>query len=92
MVRGTNVNFVASADTSLAASVQPVNAEEAKSTLIIAAIVIIGALFYISKATGHRWINLIRREKVVVQAVQPVAVEATGNPNMGRDGRMYTDG
>ena len=91
VVRGTAVNFVASADTSFAASVQPVNAEEAKSTLILAAIVIIGALFYISKATSHRWVNLIRREKAAVQAVQPAVVEATGNPNMGRDGRMYQD-
>ena len=91
VVRGTAVNFVASADTSFAASVQPVNAEEAKSTLILAAIVIIGALFYSSKATSHRWVNLIRREKAAVQAVQPAVVEATGNPNMGRDGRMYQD-
>ena len=73
VVRGTAVNFVASADTSLAASVQPVNAEEAKSTLILAAIVIMGALFYISRATGHRWINLIRREKASIHDTQPHA-------------------
>jgi hypothetical protein len=59
----SDVNFVASADTRLEASAQPVTAGDAQTTLIVAAIVILGALFYMSKATGHPWMKLIRREE-----------------------------
>jgi hypothetical protein len=64
VTRGTDVNFVASADTRLEASAQATSADDAQTTLIVAAIVILGALFYMSNATGHPWMKLIRPEKV----------------------------
>jgi hypothetical protein len=63
VTRGTDVNFTASADTRLEAVAQPVSAGDTQTTLIVVVIVILGALFYMSNATGHPWLKLIRREK-----------------------------
>ena len=63
VARGTDVRFVASANTSLEAIMQPVTPENAQTTLIVVVIVILSALIYMSNATGHPWMKLIRREK-----------------------------
>lgn len=52
VLRGADVNFVASANAPLEAVVQPLNAEEAKTTLIVAATAIFGSLFYLSHTTS----------------------------------------
>jgi hypothetical protein len=90
--RGTNVNFISTTDTKLEAIVQPISRAEVKTTLIAAAVVIVIALFYISRNTGHRWINALRRQQVPapVSAV-PVVTLAEGDSNRGRDGRMYSN-
>ncbi len=62
VTRGTNVSLVANAGTNLQVTVQPVLASDAQATVIIAAIVILGALFYISKTTDHRWIPILGRK------------------------------
>lgn len=92
VARGSAVNFVADSDARLDAVVQPLLQNDAQTTMIVAGIVILGALFYISKATDHRWIHRFRPEKTVVQSTTPPAVPPAGNPNVGRDGRLYSDG
>jgi hypothetical protein len=56
VVRGaatsTDVNFVASSFTGLDVIAQPLDTNETNITIIVAAIVILGSLFYISSATG----------------------------------------
>ena len=69
--RGADVSLVSDNGTRLDVVVQPLSASDAKTTIIITAIVILGALFYISKATDHSWINLIRRNKESLQDTQP---------------------
>ncbi len=89
--RGSAVNFVTDTGSRLDVVVQPLLPDDARTTMIVAAVVVLGALFYISRATDHRWINRFRPAKVVVPAEQPATATPPGNPNMGRDGRMYSD-
>jgi hypothetical protein len=89
--RGSDVNFVSSSDVSLEALVQPLSAESTQTTIIMAAVVILGALLYISRTTGHGWINRFRNMNTPVPVPQPATVPATADSNKGRDGRMYTD-
>lgn len=92
VARGAEITFVANADTPLEATVQPLNAENSQTTLIATVVVILGALFYISRTTGHNWISRFRRVNASVQDTQPTAVPAAiGDSNVGRDGRLYTD-
>lgn len=91
VARGTNVNFVGGADTRLEATVQPQGATEARTTLIVAAVVILGALFYISRMNGHRWIGPIRRQAAVKQAARLVAENAAAGHGQGHTIRSYGD-
>lgn len=90
VARGTNVNFVADADTNLEATVQPQGADEARTTLIIAAVVILGALFYISRTNDHRWINVLR-QKSPEEAVTPLVESPAVAHGQGRTIRAYGD-
>ncbi len=63
VVRGTDVNFVADTSNELEATVQPQGAGEARTTVIIGAVVILGALFYISRLNEHRWMSAMRRKE-----------------------------
>ena len=91
VVRGTNVNFVTGADTSLEATVQPQNTTEARTILIIAAVVIGGALFYFSHINGHRWIGPLRRQAAAQQAAKLVSESAAAGHGQGRTIRSYGD-
>ncbi len=66
VVRGgasaTDVNFVGNADTRLDATVQPLDASDARTTILAAAVIVLGGLFYISRTTEHRWISTLRRQ------------------------------
>ncbi|MBZ0296213.1 MAG: hypothetical protein K8L99_26880 [Anaerolineae bacterium] len=68
VVRGADIHFVTIADTPLEVAVQPLNAEDTRNTLLIAGIVILGSLFYLSSLNGHRWISPSRRKKALDQA------------------------
>jgi hypothetical protein len=91
VARGADVSFVSDTASRLDVTAQPLPARDVQTTLIVAAIAILGSLFYISRATGHRWISRFRRVDSSLQDTQPNPVAATGDPNKGRDGRMYTD-
>ncbi len=87
VARGANVNFVADTDTNLAATVQPQSESMARTTVIVAAVVILGALFYISRMNRHRWIGPMRRR----EAAQSLAESAPVGHGQGRAIRSYGD-
>jgi hypothetical protein len=88
VLRGADINFVASGDTPLEAAVQPLNAEDSRTTLIVAVIAILGSLFYLSHANGHRWISASRRQ----QALDKAAAQATERQTFKRMfGRITSD-
>lgn len=57
VTRGSNVTFAV--DGAAEATVVPMQGDAARTTLIVAALVIIAALFYISRTLEHRWIKAI---------------------------------
>ncbi len=89
VTRGSNVSFVTTATTRLGVSVQPLNENDARTTLIVAVLVILGALYYISKTTDHRWIAMIRRQVVPTPIAQPVVQSASAG--QGPEMRAYGD-
>ncbi len=92
VTRGSDVSFVSNTDTRLEATVQPLSETDGRTTLIVAAVVVLGALFYISRSTGHRWINSLRGKQVPVPSVvAPVVPVTADDPNRGHDGRMYSN-
>ena len=89
VTRGTNVSLVTTTDIKLDVSVQPLTETDARTTIIVAAIVVLGALFYISRTTGHRWISFLRGKQTSIQPVKlTVAPAAMGQ---GPEIRTYGD-
>lgn len=80
VVRSTNatteVNFVADTDTRLAAVAQPLKTDDTRNTIIVAVVVVLGALFYMSHTTGHLWISASRRKAASEQAAKLLAENA----------------
>jgi hypothetical protein len=93
VTRGTSVNFISNTATPLEATVEPASEGEARSTLVVSALVVLGALYYMSRSTGHRWLKSLRPQPAPAPAViaSPVAEAAVVDPNRGRDGRMYSN-
>lgn len=90
--RGTEVRFVSEGAPSLDVTVQPMTAANAQTTLLIIAAIVIAALYYMSRATGHHWMSMFRREAAPVPVeVAPPVVQTETQKNRGRDGRMYSD-
>jgi hypothetical protein len=88
VVRGADVNFVANANARLEVVVQPLNAEDSRNTLIVAVIAILGSLFVLSSANGHRWISASRRQ----QALDRAAAQETEQQTFKRiAGRLTSD-
>jgi hypothetical protein len=84
-----NVSLVASSDIQLEATSQPLAAMDANATMIAAAVVVLGALFYISRATNHGWLRALRGKKLPIQVAAPVAETLEGG--QGRTMRSYGD-
>jgi len=63
IARGKSVTFVTSSDISLGAVVQPLSADDIQSTLIFIAVVILSALYFISRTTDHKWIRDLRQRQ-----------------------------
>jgi hypothetical protein len=90
VTRGTNASFAGTTDSKLQASADPLTPDNARTTLIVGIALIVAALFYISRTTGHRWLSALRG----IPAVIPVPVVETApvvDANRGRDGRMYSN-
>lgn len=84
VVRGADVNFVSNSGTPLTVAVQPQNADDAKGTLLVSLIAILGSLFYLSSVNDHRWISASRRQKALDQAASREANNKVFNRIFGR--------
>lgn len=60
VTRGSNVQFVSSGSQRIEAVVTPKDAEGVRWTLGFASVVILAALYYISRTLEHRWIGALR--------------------------------
>ncbi|MAS37390.1 MAG: hypothetical protein CL610_25540 [Anaerolineaceae bacterium] len=59
LTRGSNVTFDLEGASPAEIVVQPMDAESARNTVIIALVVILAALYYISSSVQHRWARSI---------------------------------
>ena len=91
IARGANVKFVTDADTRLTATVEPLSQNDARTTVIIAIVVILGSLYFASRTTGHGWLSALRRKPAPVEAPVVQTAETKVAANRGRDGRAYSD-
>jgi hypothetical protein len=62
VTRGSNVYFVSSSNQRIDATVTPMRADRARTTLIWMGVAILAALYYISRTLKHRWIGILRRK------------------------------
>jgi hypothetical protein len=85
VARGTNVSLVADTATNLEATVQPSTASEARTTIIVAAFVVLGALFYISHLNGHRWISASRRKVALDRSASQLAEQLAFRRMVGHE-------
>ncbi len=90
VTRGTNVSFVSTAPTKLDVYVLPLTESDTRTTIIVAAVVILGALYYISRTTNHRWISYLRGKPMPEQPVDQSAVTAAAGQG-GGSLRAYGD-
>ena len=70
-------------------NVQPLSDTDARTTILVAAAVILYALYYISKTTGHRWFVALRQRiapQLVAAPIVPITTEG-----QGREMRAYGD-
>lgn len=90
VVRGSNVSFVSSSDANLAVSVQRGDSGQASTTYIVAGVVILGLLYYISGTTGHGWLNTFRFRVTPAEATKPMAA-VVGDGGQGPAMKAYGD-
>lgn len=84
---GTNPNFVANTAVAIQATVESMSETEARAVMIVASLLILGALFYISRTMEHRWISILRGQAAAVPVVAVAAVESA----QGNAARSYGD-
>lgn len=90
ITRGNNVSFVSSSDANLAVSVQPADAGQSSTTYLVAGIVILGLLYFISSATEHGWLNALRGGVMPAEATKPLAA-VVGDGGQGPAMKAYGD-
>jgi hypothetical protein len=88
-VGGNNVSFSATTPTVLTATVQMLSQIEIQGVLFIGGLIILGALFYISRSTNHRWLSMIRGQAVPVPVVATAVT--TNESAQGSSPRGYGD-
>jgi hypothetical protein len=91
---GSDINFVADTSTKLQVTVNPMSDDSRRATIIATVVVVLGALFYASNATGHQWIRILRgrfssTQSESVQDTRPTPVVADGG--QGHAPRSYGD-
>lgn len=72
--RGSDVSFQLTSEANLSVTAEPRNAGDTQSVLLFAGFVVLGLLYYISNATGHRWLRQLRAGKTANSAAEPVGV------------------
>jgi hypothetical protein len=86
---GNNVSFSASTPTVLSATVQMLSQIEIQGVIFISGLIVLGALFYISRSTNHRWLSMIRGQAAPVPVVATTA--KTSESAQGSAPRAYGD-
>lgn len=61
LTRGSGVTVAIEASGTVDAVVMPVSDDEARNAWLLVGAVVIVALFYISRTTGHAWLNWVRQ-------------------------------
>jgi len=74
----SDVSFAANPATRFEVTAQPLTQSETQTTVIATVVVILGALFFISRTTGHRWMSALPGRKPAVPVLVP-APEAVGD-------------
>ena len=90
VTRGTDVIFATTTATRLVMSAQQLSETDTRTTIIIAGMVIVGALFYISRATDHRWLVSLRGRIVPTTVIVPI-VQSVSSAGRGPEMRAYGD-
>ena len=90
VTRGTDVIFATTTATRLVMSAQQLSETDTRTTIIIAGMVIVGALFYISRATDHRWLVSLRGRIVPTTVIVPI-VQSVSSAGQGPEMRAYGD-
>lgn len=75
VTRGSNVQFISNGSQRIDAVVTPMDASGVRWILIVAGLVILGALYYISRIFEHRWIGTLR-SKLPIGAGRPKSTAA----------------
>jgi hypothetical protein len=73
IVHGSDVRFVEQENTPISVMAQPLSSGEASTTLLLGGIVVLGGLFYLSRTTGHQWMNRFRRQESADQTATKLA-------------------
>lgn len=73
ITRGSDVRFELTSEATIQATAVPRNEDDARNLLLLAGVVILGLLFYVSNATQHRWLKLLRGGKTASGAVEPAS-------------------
>lgn len=60
VTRGDKVLFISGSDQSILATVKPMNQSSITKTWFYTAVVVLGALFYISRLLNHSWVEKLR--------------------------------
>jgi hypothetical protein len=60
VVRGSDVMFVSSSSQRIDAVVTPLNASSSRTTVIFSGLVVLAALYYMSRLVNHQWIDTMR--------------------------------
>jgi hypothetical protein len=90
VTQGAGLNFNATADSSLQATINPLGESEARTTWIFALLVFAASLYYISHITQHSWIQRLRGQQTPTPEVTKVD-DSTDAGGQGRAPRSYGD-
>ena len=90
VIRGIDVSFVSTTSPALNVSVLPMPQSTTQTTIIVAAIAILGGLYYISRTTNHRWIAFLRRKPMPEATTDQTTVTAAAGQG-GASLRAYGD-
>ena len=87
--RGTGVMLGVHATSPLTVSADPLNANEARTTGLVALAVLLAGLFYLYRTLAHDRQTAERQQALSERPTQPMSEVRAAH--MGRDGRAYSD-
>lgn len=91
VVSNSAVSFVANSTSRLDITVQPLNENEIRTTLIVAGVAILLLLFYVSHASGHRLVKSLLHQPTEKASVPIVPSATDAAMGQGHPIRSYGD-